>query len=210
MNISRRSLASVSKQKSRICVVRSKSKDVNHSIFQLNNTSRFISLNDVKDALEVTRSFSAHQRLKYFSERGIHYSRALRYVRLVEQFEEAFAAAVEKSYYEEVFDTTQLYNQSYEEEEERDSSFSRPPTSLSSEDIGRFIAEAMEERDEHENAHIVGEAKPYLKEYNDAMKMSNSVEYLGIHAKNIGLLIIVIMFIHFLCDEWSAYIGKGT
>ena len=200
----------MSQQKVRRCIVRSKSKDANHSIFQINNTSRFISLNDVKEALEVTRDFSANQRLKYFRERGIHYSRALRYVRLVEQLEEAFAAAVEKSYYDEVFGTTHSYTQSYEEEVERVNNLSRPPTPLSSEDIGRFIAEAMEERDEHENTHLVGEAKPYLKKYNNAMKMSNSIEQLGMHAKNIGLLIIVIMFIHFLCDEWSEYAGRGT
>ncbi len=204
MNISKSSLASVSQQKLRRCIVRAKSREANHSIFQLNNTSRFISLNDVKEALEVTRDFSTHQRLKYFREREIHYSRARRYVRLVEQLEDAFVAAVEKSYYDEVF----VIN--YEEEEERKGSYSRPTTSLSSEDIGLFIAQAMEERDEHENTHLVGEAKPYLKEYNDAVKMSNSIEYLGIHARNVSLLIIVIMFIHFLCDEWSAYIGRGT
>jgi len=212
MNVSRRSLASVnngvSQQKLRRCIVCSKSKDVNHSIFQLNNTSRFISLNDVKEALEITRDFTTQQRLKYFGERGIHYSRATRYVRLVEQFEEAFAAAVNKSYYDEVFGMADSCNLSYEEE--RDISYSRPPTPLSSEDIGRFIAEAMEERDEHENTHLIGEAKPYIKTYNDAVKMSRSIEHLGMHTKNIGLLIIVIVFIHLFCDEWSTYVGRET
>lgn len=211
MNISRRSLAPARNGLSvrTFSILRCKGKDTNHSIFQVNNGSRFVSLNDVKEALEVTRNFSAYQRLKYFKEKGIHYTRALRYVRLVEQFEEALTACKEQTV--DHVDITHIYNQSYMEEDERDNdNYVKPPTSLSSEDIGRFIDEVMQERDEHENTHLVGEAKPYLKQYDHAIIMSKTVEQLEKHGKNIGLLIIVMMFIHFLCVEWGVYVGDRT
>ena len=202
INASRRALAPTRKGVSvhtfRRCIVHCKRENTNHSIFQLDKNSRFVSLNDVKDAFEVTRNFSTYQRLKYFSDMGIHYTRALHYVRLVEQLEEAFTSS-----------TKMTVDQSYIEEDEQDS-YAMPRTPLSSEDIGRFIDEVMQERDEHENTHLVGEAKPYLKHYDNAINMAKTVEQLAMHSKNISLLIIVMMFIHYLCIEWNVYVGNRT
>ena len=208
MTVFKRTLASirygVNQQPSRRCIVCCKSKDTNHSIFQVNSTSRFISLNDVKDALAITQTFSAYQRLKYFKEKGIHYTRALRYVRLVEQFEEALTNSKGIP-----------VDQSYIEENEQDN-YTMPRTSLSSEDIGRFINEVMQEReehdehDEHENNHLIGEAKPYLKQYDNVVHFAKCIDHLAKESKNICLLIIVMMFIHYLCDEWIVYVGSRT
>lgn len=202
-------------------VIRCAKKNHDHSVFQLNQNSRFVSLNDVKEALEVAGELSAHQRLRYCSQRGIHYSRAVRYLKVVEQLEANFTSAtlndndfvnemhkLEESLNRDTYDTHVII-EDYQEGVDEDE---RSPRQLSSEDIARFIAEAVreKEKDEHENAYLTGEAKPYVKDYKDALKRSKDVEEMGLHARNIGLVILGVLFMHFVFIEWCAFVGNGT
>jgi hypothetical protein len=86
----------------------------------------------------------------------------------------------------------------------------RSPRQLSSEDIARFIEDAIREKDEHENTYLMGEAKPYVKDYKDGLKLSNDMEEIGIHARNVGLVVLGLLFTHFVFVEWCAFVGNGT
>lgn len=58
-----------------------------HTIFQLNPTSPIVTLDDVRQAMEATKHMTPYHRLRYFQDKGIHYSRSLRYIKMVEEFE---------------------------------------------------------------------------------------------------------------------------
>lgn len=202
-------------------VVQCVKRDNNHSIFQLNNNSRFVSLNDVKEALEIVNKMSAHQRLRYCSQRGIHYSRAARYLKIVEQLEDTFKNASltdndfvdEKHKLEESLSATYDRYKLIEDYPEGIDEDERSPRQLSSDEIARFIADAVREKekeeDEHETAYLMGEAKPYLKDYKDALKFSEDVAKIGLHARNVGLIILGVLFAHFVFSEWSVFVGNG-
>lgn len=59
-----------------------------HSIFQLNKTSPFISIKDVKEAFEMTQYMTSYERLRYFRNMGIHYKRSVQYMKMIEEFDE--------------------------------------------------------------------------------------------------------------------------
>jgi hypothetical protein len=46
-----------------------------------------VTLEDVRQAMEVTKDMTPYHRLRYFQDKGIHYSRSLRYIKMVEEFE---------------------------------------------------------------------------------------------------------------------------
>lgn len=61
-----------------------------NTIFQLKNSKKVISLNDVKKAFEKTKDLSHSKKLQYFYSKGIHFARARRYINIVERFNDAF------------------------------------------------------------------------------------------------------------------------
>lgn len=70
--------------------VRATKHNTDHSVFQLNNKSPTIKVKDVKDALEITRKMTPYERLRYFRQSGIHYQRAMQYIKTVEKFNDTF------------------------------------------------------------------------------------------------------------------------
>lgn len=55
------------------------------SVFQLLPTSPFISTKDVREALLKSNKMTPYNRLKYFHDKGIHYSQSIRYLEVVER-----------------------------------------------------------------------------------------------------------------------------
>lgn len=74
----------------KLITTRAKNNGPDHSVFQLNNKSPFISIKDVKEAFEMTRYMSSYARLRYFRKMGIHYKRSIEYLNMIEQFDETF------------------------------------------------------------------------------------------------------------------------
>jgi hypothetical protein len=74
-------------------VTHANKKNSDHSVFQLNNKSPFVSIKDVKEAFEMTRHMTSYQRLRYFRQMGIHYKRSLQYIKMIEQFDETLKAS---------------------------------------------------------------------------------------------------------------------
>jgi hypothetical protein len=139
-------------------------------------------------------------------------------LKVVEQLETTFKSAslydndfVDESHKgeESLRDTyeTHVIIEDYQEGVDEDE---RSPRQLSSEDIARCIAEVIREKDEHENTHLMGEAKPYVKDYKDALKLSKDVQEIGIHVRNAGLVVLGLFFTHFVFVEWCVYVGNGT
>lgn len=77
----------------KLITTRAKNNGPDHSVFQLNNKSPFISVKDVKEAFEMTRYMSSYERLRYFRKMGIHYKRSNEYLNMIEQFEETLKAS---------------------------------------------------------------------------------------------------------------------
>lgn len=61
-----------------------------NSVFQLFPNSPYITTKDVRTALRKTRRMRPQQRLKYFQERGMHYSRCVKYINTVENLDKVF------------------------------------------------------------------------------------------------------------------------
>jgi hypothetical protein len=62
----------------------------NQTIFQMYPTSPHITTKDVKKALTSTKRMKPYDRLKYFHKRGMHYSRCIKYIHVVEQFQKLY------------------------------------------------------------------------------------------------------------------------
>ena len=59
------------------------SKPDTSTIFQIRNCTKYISIDDVKDAFEKTKEFSYRKKVEYFGSKGIHYANARRYYQTV-------------------------------------------------------------------------------------------------------------------------------
>jgi deoxyribodipyrimidine photolyase len=57
------------------------------SVFKLHPTSPPISTKDVKEALMKTSKMTPYNRLKYFHNKGIHYSQSIKYLEIVERLQ---------------------------------------------------------------------------------------------------------------------------
>lgn len=60
------------------------------SIFQLHHNSAPITTKDVREALKKTQTMTPHQKLKYFHNKGIHFSRSVKYINIVENLQQLY------------------------------------------------------------------------------------------------------------------------
>ncbi len=95
-----------------------------------------ISLNDVKQAIEVTTGMTPYQKWRYFKKKGIHYGRAIRYIGMMEKFEHSFNTFKTK---EEEVDEVIIHE--YTDNNDNN-------------EIGKYIAEAV---------HEIEQSKPKIK-----------------------------------------------
>lgn len=75
-----------SKLLARKTVITHAKKRSDHSIFQIDSRSPFVSVKDVREAFEVTKHMTSYQRLRYFRQMGIDYKRSLKYMQMIENF----------------------------------------------------------------------------------------------------------------------------
>lgn len=60
------------------------------TVFQIRNCTKYISVDDVKDAFEKTKDVSYSKKVEYFGSKGIHYAKARRYYQVVRNLNNAF------------------------------------------------------------------------------------------------------------------------
>lgn len=113
-------------------------RETNNTVFQLNPTSPLVSLQDVKKAIDASQDMTSYQRLKYFHRLGIHYSRAIRYYKMVKQFEDCYTKNSEDNY---ILDTP----------------YKPLPLGVDPYEIASLIAEVAREREE-EKTKMLGVA----------------------------------------------------
>jgi hypothetical protein len=61
-----------------------------HSVFKLYNHSPHITTKDVRLALSKTAKMKSYERLKYFHDRGMHFSRCVNYLNTIEKLDMLF------------------------------------------------------------------------------------------------------------------------
>jgi hypothetical protein len=150
--------------------MKSAGNDINHTVFQTDPSSPNISINDVTDALEKTKNMLPHQRLSYFQQKGIHYSRSIRYIATVEKLEKSFQ------------EDDQLVSI-----DEYDIPGASQSKNISDEQIAKFIEEAMREMQ-----HNVMEEKPSIE-----LKKNNNLEDIGKHVLSIGLVFLCLLLVRY-------------
>lgn len=62
----------------------------NQTIFQLYPNSPQVTCKDVRNALRATKRMKPYERLKYFHKRGMHYSRCVKFVNVVENLQNLY------------------------------------------------------------------------------------------------------------------------
>lgn len=105
-----------------------------HTVFQLYPNSPHITAHDVKSAMQATKRMKPHQRLQYFHERGMHYSRCVKYVNVIENFQKVFELNAD------IIDTHDCSVSIYEYEDDK-------PMTI--QDIGAIIDELLKNMDDN-------------------------------------------------------------
>ncbi len=58
-----------------------------HSVFQMYPHSPIVSVKDVRNAIWKSSKMRPYQRLRYFHDKGMHFSRCIKYIDIVEKLE---------------------------------------------------------------------------------------------------------------------------
>lgn len=128
-------MMSVYKLNKRIHVISCKRQNNScHTVFQLYPNSPHITAQDVKKAMQVTKRMKPYQRLQYFHERGMHYSRCVKYINVIEHFQKVFELHVDTIDTIDTIDTHDSSVSIYEYEDDK-------PMSI--QDIGAIIDELL-------------------------------------------------------------------
>lgn len=101
-----------------------------HSIFKLYPMSPHITTKDVREAIKKTKRMPPRGRLKYFHNRGMHYSRCIKYIDVVEKLQQLYDTDVVEDAQQETFNI--IINDVED-------------TKLSMKEIGQFIEELLKE-----------------------------------------------------------------
>lgn len=103
-----------------------------HSVFQMYPNSPIRSTKDVRNAINKTKRMKPYQRLRYFHDNGMHFSRCVKYINIIENLEALYATDLQKHDYKvTVVD--------YPDES--------VDTKMSIQDIGKLIDELLKEFD---------------------------------------------------------------
>jgi hypothetical protein len=110
------------------------------SIFKLNPNAPHISVKDVHHAFIKTRRMTPHQKLKYFHQKGMHYSRCAKYIKIVENLQTLYDNDhIEQQPQAEDFNINDQYNEHIKD-------IGNPKMSI--QEIGKFIEELLKETGE--------------------------------------------------------------
>jgi CMP-N-acetylneuraminic acid synthetase len=109
-----------------------------HSIFQLHPNSPLISAKDVHHAFNKTRRMTPHNKLKYFHQKGMHYSRCVKYIKIVENLQTLY----DNDHIEQQTQDLNIINQNNEAIKDIGNH------KMSIQEIGKFIEELLKDTDE--------------------------------------------------------------
>jgi len=166
---------------------------IDHAIFQLNSSSPKVSLNDVREALERTKGMSPHKRLSYFMKRGMHFSRSLKYIKTIEQLEQAFNDA-----------PTLEQNENDNENDVDNNGYNNilvAPTRVDNDELAKFIAEAVREIEEGQTEEEANTDKYNSNTAIPHLKMDNIALDIIKNTISIGILFLCIMYARYVYLE---------